>query len=232
MVPEAGRPRKLRLSYTLGGKTVFFLSESSNGLVAGVGEVAPPDARRFHLTAIKGERGLQSHITDQTGIDPTQSVPPPSKARQIRRIKRLFESTRKYRSNEVAWVPVGEFANELQAILVPVNAGRRAVIPLERMRKRVVFDFRDPAKLRKVKLRELAETGKAGLRLEDGRLYLIIATKDGIRLRLTIRQANSFLSLALEAGGLGLDAYLAHIDARWPPMKRKLKKFKSDTFAR
>ena len=217
---SGGSPKRRRVRYTIGGKTAFFVSESSSGFIAGVGELAPDAARRFHLTSIKGEKGFEAHITDQRGEAPPARVPPTPTWKMIRRIRRLSPFVHKYRWNEVAWLPIGSMAERIDSISRPELVAGREVLPLERMRQRIRIDLWDPNSFRKVRMSELAQLGKVGYRYEGRVLHFVAAAKDGAVLVLPMRRAKGLMNLVLEGGGISFDPYFAHVDRFWPESER------------
>jgi hypothetical protein len=214
--PSGERRRRRRVRYTVRGKTAFFVAESSSGFVAGVGELAPEAARRFHLTSIKGEKRFESHITDQKGETPRMRIHVTPNAKTIRRLKRLAPFVHRYRWNEVVWLPLSPMEERLDAINRPERVDGRDVIPLERLRQRITIILWDPNLFRKVRLSELAATGKVGYRYVGQVLHLVLASKDGAALVLPSRRVRGLIKLVLDAGGLGFGEYLAHIDRHWP----------------
>lgn len=215
-----GPTRRRKVRYTFGGKTAFFVSESSSGLIAGLGDLAPDAARRFHLTSIKGEKRIESHITDQRGEQPRARIPPTPLPKVIRRLKRIAPFIHRYRWNEVAWLPIGNMADRIDAINRPELVRGREVIPLERIRRRIPINLWDSRLFRKVRLSELAQMGEVGFRYEGRVLQLVLAAKDGVVLVLSTRRARGLMKLILEAGGLDFGAYFAHVDRYWPDAER------------
>lgn len=200
---------------------MFFLSESRSGLVVGMGDLPDPALKRFHLTAVRTEQGFRSHITDQEGKIPPRMIPPKTQADGIKLMKRLRPSLRKYRKNEVAWLPIGSVADQMDGLLKPEVKGGKEQIPIERFRAPITFDLRNPKHFRKIRVAELAESGKIAFRIDGGRLYAVVATRDGILLKMTPRRLQNFVMDLFEFAGFNFDEYLVHLDTISPPVQVK-----------
>ncbi len=89
--------------------------------------------------------------------------------------------------------------NLIQPVLHP-SGERVEVGPL--LAARVRFDLENPERFRKIRVAELAEKGTVGYRIVDGRLLVVLASKDGAMLKITPRRLENFLISLLEWMGV------------------------------
>ncbi len=171
-MPEDSPP--VRLVYTLGGDPLieFFMAPTTEGFCFGL---ADPSIGDIHLTVLFKEGKVRSSLKDPSR-DPDRfsgrTFTPDVLAKKIE--NRVRRWVKPYHPNMVAWVMRPALKRKLARLVDFRWEGDEMHIPLEVVYGKIVLDFWNSRRWKRVRIRELLDNPhEVGARVEGSTFYII-----------------------------------------------------------